>query len=94
MKDKKFWPEQIKEARTLAIQEKKLLAREYDAFSDADGLRVLTKGEFEELKGSRYSCIMPGGLQSLRTTRMRLERPGKFSRRSMRGSGNWMRKNR
>ena len=60
MKDKKFWPEQIKEARTLAIQEKKLLAREYDALSDADGLRVLTKGEFEELKGSRYSCIYAG----------------------------------
>ena len=60
MKNKKFWPEQIEEARTLAIQEKKLLTREYDALSDADGLRVLTKGEFEELKGSQYSCIYAG----------------------------------
>lgn len=60
MKNKRFWPEQIEQARTLAIQEKKLLTREYDAFSDADGLRVLTKGEFEELKGNRYSCIYAG----------------------------------
>ena len=60
MKDKKFWPEQIKEARTLAIQEKKLLAREYDAFSDADGLRVLSKEELKELKDNRYSCIYAG----------------------------------
>ena len=60
MKNKKVWPEQIEQVRTLAIQEKKLLTREYDAISDADGLRVLTKGEFEELKGSRYSCIYAG----------------------------------
>ena len=31
MKNRRFWPEQIEEARTLAIQEKKLLTREYDA---------------------------------------------------------------
>lgn len=60
MKSRRFWPEQIEEARTLAVQEKKLLTMEYDAFSDADGLRVLTKGEFEELKESRYSCIRAG----------------------------------
>lgn len=60
MKNKRFWPEQIEDARTLAIQEKKLLTREYDALSDADGLRVLAKGEFEELKESHYSCIYAG----------------------------------
>lgn len=60
MKNKRFWPEQIEEARTLAVQEKKLLTKEYDAILDADGLRVLTKGEFEELKGSKYSSIYAG----------------------------------
>lgn len=40
MKNKRFWPEQIEEARTLAVQEKKFLTREYDAVLDADGLRV------------------------------------------------------
>lgn len=37
MKNKRFWPEQIEEARTLAVQEKKFLTREYDAVLDADG---------------------------------------------------------
>lgn len=65
MKNRRFWPEQIEEARTLAIQEKKLLTREYDALSDADGLRVLTKAELEELKGSRYSCIYAGWITAI-----------------------------
>ena len=60
MKDRRFWPEQIVEARRLAVQEKKLLTREYDAFSDADGLRVLSKEELKELKDNRYSCIYAG----------------------------------
>ena len=34
MKNKRFWPEQIEEARTLAVQEKKFLTREYDAVLD------------------------------------------------------------
>ena len=36
MKNKRFWPEQIEEARTLAVQEKKFLTREYDAVLDPD----------------------------------------------------------
>ena len=47
MKNKKFWPEQIEEARTLAIQEKKFLTgsmmrfrmRMACAFSQRESLR-------------------------------------------------------
>lgn len=60
MKNKRFWPEQIEEARTLAVQEKKFLTREYDAVLDADGLRVLSKEEFEDLKGTYYASAYSG----------------------------------
>ena len=62
MKNKRFWPEQIEEARTLAVQEKKFLTREYDAVLDADGLRVLSKEEFEDLKGTYYAIAYSGGM--------------------------------
>lgn len=60
MKNRRFWPEQIEEARMLAIQEKKLLTREYDAILDADGLRILTHAEYDDLRSNYYSNAICG----------------------------------
>ncbi len=60
MKDRRFWPEQKEEAKSLAVKERKLLTMEYDASLDADSLRVLTKEEYEELKGGYYASVYAG----------------------------------
>lgn len=55
-----FWPEQKEEVREIAQQEHKLLAMQYDASTDCDGLMAITKEEFLELKKEKFNSPYAG----------------------------------
>lgn len=50
-----FWPEQKEEVREIAKQERKLLAMQYDASTDCDGLMAITQEEFQKLKKEKFN---------------------------------------
>lgn len=57
---RRFWPEQRKEAEELAAAEKKLLAMEYDAFTDCDSLVAVTPEEYARISAEHKANIYSG----------------------------------